>query len=56
MIGAIVTIVAAALTEVGVTVPLEFFIASADELWFVTEERSFINSYCNVVKSLRILL
>ena len=45
MIGSIVMIVAAALTDVGVTVPLEFFIASADELWFVTDESSFISSY-----------
>lgn len=56
IIGSIVIIVAAALTDVGVTEPLEFFIDSADELWLVTEERSFINSYCNVVKSSLILL
>ena len=57
MIGSIVIIVAAALTEVGVTEPSpEFFMASADELWLDTEERSFINSYCKVVYSEAILL
>ena len=47
--GSIVRIVAAARTEVGVTLPIAFFIASADPLWFVTEESSFISSYCKVV-------
>ena len=49
MIGRIVIIVAAARTDVGVTVPTAFFIASTLLLVFVTDYSSFINSYCNVV-------
>ena len=37
--------VAAARTEVGVTVPTAFFIASALVPWFVTDDNNFINSY-----------
>ena len=49
-------IVAAARTDVGVTVPVAFFIDSTELDWFVTELNSFINSYCNVVYSGLILL
>ena len=49
MIGRIVIIVAAARTDVGVTVPTAFFIASTLLLVFVTDDSSFINSYCKVV-------
>ena len=43
MIGRIVIIVAAARTDVGVTVPAAFFIASTLLLVFVTDDSSFIN-------------
>lgn len=49
MIGSIVSIVAAARTEVGVTDPAAFFIASTEFPWFVTEDNNFISSYCKVV-------
>ena len=45
MIGSMVIMVAAARTEVGVTVPTAFFIASALVPWFVTDDNHFINSY-----------
>ena len=44
-IGSIVAMVAAALTEAGVTAAAVFFAASALPLCCMTEERSFINSY-----------
>ena len=56
MIGSIVSIVAAARTEVGVTDPAAFFIASTEFPWFVTEDNNFISSYCNVVNFAFILL
>ena len=48
MIGSIVSIVAAARTEVGVTDPAAFFIASTEFPWFVTEDNNFISSYCKL--------
>ena len=56
MIGSIVSIEAAARTVSGVTDPAVFFIASADDPWLVTEDRSFINYYCMVVRPEFILL
>ena len=56
MIGNMVIIVAAARTDVGVTVPAAFFIASTFVPLLVTDDSSFINSYCNVVSLLSIRL
>lgn len=47
--GSIVAIVAAALMEAGVIEFAEFLALSALPLCCITEDNSFINSYCNVV-------
>ena len=47
--GSIVAMVAAALMEAGVIELPEFLILSALPLCCITEDNSFINSYCKVV-------
>ena len=42
--------VAAARTEVGVTVPTAFFIASALVPWFVTDDNNFIKRWNRCLK------
>ncbi len=56
MMGSMVAMVAAALTDAGVTAAAAFFAASALPLCCITEDNSFISSYCSVVSFVLIRL